>query len=103
VRYLTWLITIPLSIFSVIFALSNTGSVQIFLQPFEGSYDTPVSLLGLGMMAAGFFLGAVFVWIHSQKLRWQYWQEKRKAERLQKECTERLAKEAVKTTALEKQ
>jgi uncharacterized integral membrane protein len=94
-RCITWFITIPLSLFSVVFALSNTGTVQIFLQPFEGSYDIPVSLLGLGMLGIGFFLGAVFVWIHNQKLRWQYWQENRKLKKRAEQTNAVQTKEVV--------
>lgn len=83
--YLTLLITIPLTIFAVLFAISNDGDVALGLWPFDGRYTLPVWLFGLGLLGSGFFLGALFVWLLAQKTRFRYWQESRKSARLEKE------------------
>lgn len=83
--YITLFITVPLTLFAVLFAVSNTGDVSVSLQPFEESLTLRIYALGLGMLAIGFFLGALFVGLHSQKMRLQGWKQKRRAERLEKE------------------
>jgi len=84
-KYLTFIVTVPLTIFAVLFAVSNDAEVQLSLWPFENTYKTGVNIFGLGFMGAGFFLGALFVWILNQKMRFKYWQETRKTARLEKE------------------
>lgn len=83
--YLTLIITVPLTIFAVLFAVSNKAPVAVEFWPFTGVFETTINILGAVMLGGGFFLGALFVWIHSQKLRFKYWQESRKAARLEKE------------------
>ena len=58
------------------------------------SWTVPLSLLGLGLLGAGFFLGALFVWLHSQKTRFRYWRESRRSARLKKELDALSAKAA---------
>ncbi len=83
--YITLFITVPLTLFAVLFAVSNTGDVTVTLLPFDGKLTLGVYELGLGMMGIGFFFGALFVGIHSQKVRLNAWKQKRRAERLEKE------------------
>lgn len=83
--WLTLIITLPLTAFAVLFAASNSQTVDIFLWPFEGKLNWPLSMTGLCLLAAGFFCGALFVWIVSQKMRFLLWQETRRADRLEKE------------------
>ncbi|MDE1151970.1 MAG: hypothetical protein PW788_05465 [Micavibrio sp.] len=84
-KYLTFIITVPLSIFAVLFAVSNDAEVQLSLWPFENTYKTGVNVFGMGFLGLGFFLGALFVWILNQKMRFKYWKETRKTARLEKE------------------
>lgn len=84
-KYLTWLITLPLTVFALSFALSNDAEVQLSLWPFENTYKSGINVFGLSLLGAGFFLGALFVWILDQKMRFKYWQETRKSARLEKE------------------
>lgn len=83
--YLTLIITVPLTIFAILFAVSNSADVTVGLWPFEKEYTVSTWIFGLAMLGAGFFLGALFVWILSQKTRFQYWKETRRAARLEKE------------------
>lgn len=85
-NYLTLFITVPLTVFAVLFAVMNTDKVTVRFLPLDGfAFETQISLMVLGMMGAGFFLGALFVWLYTQKLRFQYWKETRRADRLEKE------------------
>lgn len=83
--YLTLIITVPLTVFAILFAVSNSADVTVGLWPFEKEYTVSTWFFGLAMLGAGFFLGALFVWILSQKTRFQYWKESRRAARLEKE------------------
>lgn len=83
--YLTLIITLPLSVFAVLFAVSNAGDVTLGLWPLENRVTLSVSVFGLVMLGVGFFLGALFVWLHSQKLRFMHWKQSRRAAKLEKE------------------
>ena len=83
--YLTLIITIPLTLFALAFAASNSASVKFGLWPLDQTWDVPLSILALGMLGLGFLSGAGFVWIMYQRLRFHHWQHKRKIARLEKE------------------
>jgi uncharacterized integral membrane protein len=83
--YLTLIITIPLTLFALAFAASNSTAVKAGLWPLEQTWELPLSILGLGMLGTGFLSGALFVWLLYQKMRYRYWQESRKVARLEKE------------------
>lgn len=86
-HYLTYIITVPLTIFAILFAFSNSGDVTFYVWPGDDalSHTVPVWALGLGFLGVGFFCGALFVWILDQKTRFRYWRESRRAARLEKE------------------
>lgn len=83
--WLTLIITLPLTVFSVLFAVSNGQFVEVTLWPLEQKLSLPLSLAGLGLLLGGFCCGALFVWIYAQKTRFRLWQETRRADRLEKE------------------
>jgi uncharacterized integral membrane protein len=83
--YLTLIITIPLALFVLAFAASNSAIVKAGLWPLDQTWDMPLSILGLGMLGLGFLSGALFVWILYQRLRYRHWQARRRAQRLEKE------------------
>ncbi len=56
------LISLPILIVLILFALSNTGSVQVGLWPTGLSVHAPLSLVVLGGMAIAFLLGGFLVW-----------------------------------------
>src|SRR5690606_390358 len=79
------LVSVPLTLFVVLFAISNGTDVSVAFFPGDDGYTMPVHTLGLGLLALGFLSGAVFVSILAQRLRFRLWQEKQKAQRLEKE------------------
>lgn len=56
------LITLPILLVLVLFALSNTAPVQIGIWPTGLSLHAPLSLVILGGMAIAFLLGGFLVW-----------------------------------------
>jgi lipopolysaccharide assembly protein A len=57
------LITAPLLLLLVLFALSNTTPVRLGLWPTGFSREVPLSLVVLGGMAAAFLAGGLLVWV----------------------------------------
>lgn len=84
-NFLGLIITVPLTVFAVLFAVSNGGEVRVSLWPLEQIFVTRASILGLVMMALGFFAGAVLVALQAQKTRFAFWRERRKTMRLEKQ------------------
>jgi uncharacterized membrane protein YciS (DUF1049 family) len=89
-RYLTFLITLPLTVFSVLLVLSNGAAVTLSLLPDEEAFAfvLPLWQVALGFLGAGFLFGALFVGILGQRARFRYWQQSRRAARLEKELEE---------------
>lgn len=81
----TLLITLPLTLFALGFALSNPWPVGVSLWPFEfAAQPAPqLGVLGAALLGIGFFAGALFVGVLSQGWRYRAWREKRRADRLE--------------------
>jgi len=84
----TLFITVPLTLLTVLFTISNTADVDVFITPFDPAIAVPLYFVGLCALGGGFMCGALFVWIQSSKMRMKKWQETRRADRLEKELVE---------------
>jgi len=74
-QYLTLLITLPITVFAVLLVLSNSAAVTLYLLPDDAAFAVTLPLWQI----------ALFVWLLHQKARFRFWQESRKAARLEKE------------------
>lgn len=63
------LVTVPLLLLLVLFALSNTEPVPIRLWPTDMAAEVPLSLAVLGGMGAAFLVGALLVWFSALSQR----------------------------------
>jgi uncharacterized integral membrane protein len=63
VRRLSWIITLPLTVIAVLFALSNSAPTEVRLWPLPWAADLPLYLLILGFLLIGFLLGIVVAWL----------------------------------------
>ena len=61
-RYLSWLITIPLLVLAVLFAVSNMESVTLSLWPLPFQLQTALFVLVLLTLLIGFLAGGFVVW-----------------------------------------
>jgi uncharacterized integral membrane protein len=86
-RLLSFIITVPFSVFLLIFAVSNPQAVELRLWPLDAVVTQPVSIAVSVLMLAAFLCGALFVALQAWALRVRYWRERRKNERLEKEIT----------------
>jgi len=62
--------------------------ITVQFLPGLDAHAMPLWALGLVMMAVGFFVGALFVWLLYQRVRFQYWQVSRKNKKLEEELDE---------------
>lgn len=65
----SWLVTLPLGVLLVLFAVSNTTEVRLALWPFDQTVDLPLSVAVLGVSAIAFLFGAIVVWTASLPVR----------------------------------
>jgi len=63
VRLVHWLVTAPVALVLVVFALSNRGTVDLNFWPFDFVLEAPIYLLVLLLLVIGFALGEFVAWI----------------------------------------
>ena len=86
--WVTLFITVPLTVMTLVFTVSNTADVDVALTPFDPPMTVPLYAVVLAALAIGFFCGAGFVWVQSTKIRMKRWKETRRANSLEKELAE---------------
>ena len=62
-KHLSWIVTLPLTLLVVFFAVSNRTPVEIDLFPLPWRPVLPAYLLVLGSLFLGFLIGGVVAWI----------------------------------------
>ncbi len=68
-RRLSWIITLPITVLAILFALSNSATTQVKMWPLPWVAELPLYLLILGCLLLGFLLGAVVAWISGASRR----------------------------------
>lgn len=68
-RYLTWIVTIPVALLAVLFAVSNRETVAFGLWPLPFTLDLPLYLAVLGVLVVGFVAGGLVVWVGQHRHR----------------------------------
>ncbi len=84
-KRLSWLLTLPLAVVIVIFALSNRAGVKIGLWPTDFAPSVPIFLLPLGGLVVGFIVGAAAMWVGSLRWRRQARRQAARAAELERE------------------
>jgi len=69
VRYLAWIITIPIAVVLISFAVTNRDIVTVGLWPLPFVLDLPLYLLVLGALVVGFLFGGVLAWAGGSRHR----------------------------------
>jgi uncharacterized integral membrane protein len=62
-KRLSLIITVPLCLAFIVFAVANRQRVELNLWPFFTLQDVPLFLLALGMLALGALAGALWMWL----------------------------------------
>ena len=68
-RYVSWIITVPIILLIVLFALSNRETVTLALWPLPFVLDLPVYLAVLVPAAVGFVIGGSVAWASAARAR----------------------------------
>jgi len=84
-RHLSWIVTVPLALLAMSFAVSNRHAVSIGLWPLPDIVELPAFLLVLGPMLLGFLAGGFTVWLDAHRHRRAARLERARADRLEKE------------------
>lgn len=87
-RVLGALVTLPLTLLVIAFALSNRGPVAVGLWPFDDLVEMPVYLLALGALAIGFLAGAALASFGTIAARYRARREAKRAEAAERKLAE---------------
>lgn len=68
-RVIYWLITAPLLVFAVSFAISNRDDVSLSLLPLPFEITVPLAAVGLIGMLIGAIIGMIIAWANGSKTR----------------------------------
>jgi uncharacterized integral membrane protein len=68
-RILSLIVTAPITVLVVLFAVSNLDPVTLRLRPFPFDMTLPIWALTLIVLFVGFVLGAIVTWIGDRKRR----------------------------------
>ena len=68
-RRLSWLITLPLMVVAVVFAVVNRQTAQVNLWPFDIQLEAPLFLIVLLSIFVGFILGGIASWMAATRKR----------------------------------
>lgn len=81
-KYFLWLITLPLTLVAVIFAIANRHRVMIDLWPleFDPPFELPLFLILLVTLLTGFVLGGAVTWLSAAGARGRARRERMRAE-----------------------
>lgn len=67
-RFLRWIAGFTIALTVAGFAVLNRAPVSIYWNPFSVPVDMPFYIPGLALLAAGFMLGALTVWLNTDPL-----------------------------------
>lgn len=84
-RYVSWLLTIPLAALAVSFSVSNLAPVTLELWPLPFQVQAPAFALVLVTLVAGFLLGGLVAWVGQHGHRKAERQHQSRADKLQRE------------------
>lgn len=68
-RYLSWIITLPIALFAILFAISNRDPVTFALWPTPFTLQAPAYLATLVALVAGFVAGGFIAWANQHRNR----------------------------------
>ena len=68
-KYISWLLTIPVAIVAVVFSVANRERVAINLWPFGAEFAVPLFILVLGSGLVGLVLGGFITWMSAGRVR----------------------------------
>ena len=83
-KYILWIITLPLVIIAAIFAVANRGPVDVSLWPFD-TVTLPLYLFLLGSLFVGLIVGGTVAYLSAGGIRARAREARYRAEMLERE------------------
>lgn len=87
-RHLSWIVTVPVTVLAVVFAVANREEIALRFWPLPWSVDLPVYLIVLGSLLAGFLAGGFVAWVAGAPRRRRARQTAERARALAREVAE---------------
>jgi len=84
-KYILWIVSIPLMVLAVVFAVANRGMATIDLWPLDMTLLVPMYLVVLVPLLVGFLLGGIVAWISAGSARGKARHALYRAEQLERE------------------
>ena len=85
VKRLSWILTLPLIIVTVVFAAANFEFVSLDLWPFAFSLSVPLSVALLTSLVLGLLVGGLAAWLSAGGTRQRARRARRRADELERE------------------
>jgi uncharacterized integral membrane protein len=87
VRLVHWIVTLPVALVVVLFAVSNREGVTVTLWPLPVRLEAPLYLVVLLALVAGFLVGELIAWINAGRARRLARERARRIEALERELS----------------
>ncbi len=84
-RFIRGILGLALALLFTAFAVANRQTVEITWSPLHPAASLPLYALALGLLATGFLIGSLFVWLESIPVRLEKTRQKRRIKTLEKE------------------
>lgn len=82
----SWILTLPLIVVAVIFAIANRELITLDLWPFEASPRLPLFVILLACVAFGLAVGGLATWLSAAPARQRARQARRRVAELEREA-----------------
>ena len=86
-RFIGWIIAIPVAFIVIVFAVANRTPVGVHFDPLPYELDIPLWAAVIGALAVGFMLGALIRWLFDHRWRAEARQGKRHVRALEREIS----------------
>lgn len=85
-KRLSWILTIPVMIVAVVFAVSNRAAATLNLWPLGITVEAPLFVLVLGSVLFGLVVGGTIAWLSAGKARRRARAAEYRANNAEREC-----------------
>jgi len=98
VKHLSWIVTLPVTLLVVVFAVANREEVVLSFWPLPWAPPLPIWLIVLGGLLVGFLLGATVAWLSGGPRRQRARQTAERARELARQLAELQRRQAAAAT-----
>ena len=84
--FIFWILTLPLMLVMVDFAVSNLEAVPVGLWPFQAPFSMPLSVLIFGGLFLGLLIGSLATWLSAGDTRRSARRARRRVAELEREA-----------------